>query len=299
MNKKNIGKVGAVIVLFIIIFSVIFLVNNINQKKNDSLIGEKENSIENGVQVFENKVLVETVDGIKKVDVESGEIENVDTVEEKDSSKKSEVAKYLCDTQKKFCPQSDDDDNLWGDEMLSETFSPSLEKFVIIEQNDEPNIQTGKNWELFLYNTNDLTKSLRKYDISSIIDHDESVAYDSVYSLAWSADEKKLAVGTARKIFMMDIETGNLTLMYVAPFDEEGEFYWDSSALYLSPDAKFIVFVDETDQVLVPEGLSVEDEDEDEQADEIPINALKKIDLENGNLVSEIMRGVELSLIVL
>ncbi len=192
---------------------------------------------------------------------------------------------YACDTQIRKC------NNTGGIEVITDddehaivpegSFSPSLENFVMIKQHDKINVETGKLWELELYAADNLEKPLKTYDISAIIDRDENVAYDSVKSIAWSGDEKKIAIGTARRIFMFNVESGSLSLAYVAPTDMEGDAYWNSSELFLSPDAKFIAFIDESD----------EETDAINEEDRMPINVLKKIDLENSNKITELLRG--------
>jgi hypothetical protein len=172
-------------------------------------------------------------------------------------------------------------------------FSPSLGKFVMVAQNDTPNEDTGKTWQLLLYSSSDLSKPLKTYDITAAIDYDESVAYDSVQSVAWSGDEKKIAIGTERRIFMFDTETGGLSIAYVAPPNEDGDAYWDSSALFMTLDAKYLAFVDESDfvQDVDPVDASAD------QEDGISINTLKKIDLENANIVGELLRGPSLNIV--
>jgi hypothetical protein len=201
-------------------------------------------------------------------------------------------AVYVCDTQNKKCDKSVNDGA--SHIVIQEgTFSPSLEKFITINQHDKENIETGKSWELALYASSDLTKPLKTFDISVIISRDEIIAYDSVQSVAWSGDEKKLAIGTARRIFIFDFESGGLSLAYVAPTNEEGDFYWDSSGLFLSSDAKFIAFIDESDERVNSSLAGVADAET--ELDSIAVNVLKKIDLENSNKVSELFRGPGLS----
>lgn len=176
--------------------------------------------------------------------------------------------------------------------------SPSLEKFVMVAQRDLPNQETGKNWSLLLYDTNNLLNP-KAYDISVIIDHDENVAYDSVHSIAWSADEKKIAIGTTRRIFMFDTESGGLSLAYIAPTDSEGDFNWDSSRLFLSPDATAIAFVDTKDTLVAdatPSDGTDDNANETVEDTDISLNVLKKIDLQNANKVTELLQGEGLSL---
>jgi len=198
---------------------------------------------------------------------------------------------YACNTQSKKCSKTKEANDSFI--IPAGSFSPSLNSFVVINQHDQVGVETGKNWELLLYANNDLENPLRTYDISVIIDRDENVAYDSVYSVAWSQDEKKIVIGTTRRIFLFDIDSGGLSLSYVVPVDGEGDFYWDSNKLFLSSDAKVIAFIDESDEeVDLPTETVVDDEAELES---VSINVLKKIDLENSNKVTEIFRGPGLS----
>lgn len=196
---------------------------------------------------------------------------------------------YICNTQDKKCnktgkniPFNSEDDHIV---VPNGTFSPSLEKFVTINQYDRENAETGKTWALSLYASNDLARPIRTFDISAIIDRDENVVYDSVQSVAWSGDEKKIAIGTARRIFTFDFEANSFALAYVAPIDEDGYFYWDDSAVFLSADAKFIAFIDEADNI------DYESNSEDDEIEISSINVLKRIDLQNANKLSELFRG--------
>jgi hypothetical protein len=200
---------------------------------------------------------------------------------------------YACRTTDKTCNKTlGYDSKKDGDQVAvvpNGAFSPSLEKFVMIVQHDKPNQETGKNWEMLMYASDDLSNPVRTYDLSAIIDRDENVAYDAVHSVAWSAEENKLVIGTTRRIFMIDVESGSLSLVYIAPTNAEGDFYWDSSRLFLSPDAKAAVFVDESD-------ASDNSMVGDLNSNDVTINVLRKIDLENANKVTELMSGPGLSL---
>lgn len=204
---------------------------------------------------------------------------------------------YICDIKSRKCDKTEGFDSLKdGDQRAVVTagmFSPSLSKFVMINQHDEPNQETGKAWELLLYASSDLSAPARSYDISVIIDRDENVAYDGVQAVAWSGDEKKIAIGTSRRIFLFDVESGGLSLAYIAPTNKEGEFYWDGSALSLTNNSRYIAFIDSEEYL-----SGGDDEEEDLQTAEAEnsyINVLKKIDLESGNQVSAILQGPGLS----
>lgn len=199
---------------------------------------------------------------------------------------------YICNTVSKNCQKTVGYDSLEKGGVHAAaptgTFSPALQKFVLINQYDKPNEETGKRWELLLYQSDDLTKPASKFDISLAINASEDVAYDSVLSVAWSGDEKKLAIATSNKIFMFDFQTGKLKLIYAAPIDAEGNYAFDGTQLAFSNDGNYIVFADSEETVLG-------DGPEDEQDVEVT-NVLKKIDLTKNNEITELIRGNNLSL---
>jgi hypothetical protein len=188
---------------------------------------------------------------------------------------------YVCDIQNKTCNKTEQNNLV----VPQGAFSPSLDKFVIVNQNDDPNVTTGKQWDLLLYTRDDLTKPMQSYDISAAINQDENFAYDSVYSVAWSQDEKSLAIATSRKIFMFDLATEALSLAYTDPATSDDDLNLDSSSLSLSSNGKYIVFVD-----------SADNGDDKATADDETVNTLKRIDLENNNEISEILSDKGLSL---
>lgn len=203
---------------------------------------------------------------------------------------------YVCDIQNKKCNKTDEinssADGAGQVIVPSGIFSPSLEKIALAHQDKQINSEASKSWELLLFANNNLTTPLKTFDISIVIDQDENAEYNGVRSVAWSGDEKKLAIGTTRRIFILDIESGSISLAYVAPADEEGDFYWDESSLFLSSDAKLITFIDEDNEV-----SDLDDTAEAiDELDSPSINVLKKIDLENSNEISELFRGPGLSL---
>lgn len=200
---------------------------------------------------------------------------------------------YACDTQAKTCAETQGyDSQKPGDEKAvvpQGAFSPSLSQFVLVNQHDDPNNTTGKNWDLLLYSSSDCSKPTRSYDITVAIDRDPSVPYDSVYAVAWSNDEKTLAIGTTSRIFVMNLDSGSLKVAYVAPPDDNGDATWDTSALFLSPDGATLAFVDSSP--VQPDSAST-----DQQASGDTLNALKKIDLAHGNVVGEVTEAQGLAL---
>ncbi|MEI7890702.1 MAG: hypothetical protein WCI36_01915 [bacterium] len=198
---------------------------------------------------------------------------------------------YVCNIQSKFCNKTEGYDALKKGDIKANApeglLATSGEKFVLVNQNDAMNEKTGKSWELLLYNVSDLSKPALKYDISLAINRNEKVEYDSVQSVSWSKDEKKIAIATDSQIFMLDFATGKLNLIYSAPIDADGEYSFDGSGMLLSGDQKFIVFTDSQE--------TVTENPADEENQNVDVtNILKKIDLSDGNKISELLRGSDL-----
>ncbi|MFA5962200.1 MAG: hypothetical protein WC848_05955 [Parcubacteria group bacterium] len=193
---------------------------------------------------------------------------------------------YACDTQIKICNKTEGFDSLKVGDVSAVVpagaFSPSLKSFIMINQHAKPNVEIGKQWELLLYASDDLLKPEKTYDISAAINQDEDSGYDSVRSVAWSKDEKRLALATNNRIFIFNFETGVLAPIYTDPATGEDDPSLDSSALFISSDGKYVAFIDSVDTT-----NEIEDE---------AYNVLKKIDLENNNEVTEILGDYGLSL---
>lgn len=198
---------------------------------------------------------------------------------------------YVCSTDTKNCSSTKGFNSLDNNEVHAvvpdNAFSPDLDKFVMIKQNDKPNEETGTKWELLLYDTENLSNPAKIIDLSMIIDHDPNVAYDSVQSVSWSGDEKKLAIGTSRRIFLLDLETESLGLVYIAPTNKEGDYYWDTSSLYLTPDAKFVA--------LLTSPNFASESNENSNGEEELLNVLKKIELAKNNVATVIYSGKSLT----
>lgn len=193
---------------------------------------------------------------------------------------------YVCDTQEKICSKTKEFYSMQASNintvLPTGAFSPTSDKFVLVNQYDKLNEETGKQWELLLYTSNNLLKPIKTYDLSGAINHDETTGYDRVYSVAWSQNEKQLAIATSSQIFMFDFKTGVLSNVYTDPVIEGNDLNLDSSALFLSSDGKYIAFIDATDM-------------QDESTDE-SFNVLKRIDLEKNNEVIELLSDDGLSL---
>ncbi len=209
---------------------------------------------------------------------------------------------YKCDTSKKICQKTEGYDSLVDGEVRANVpqgaFSRSMNKFAMIAQNDVPDQQTGAKWDFLLYSSDDLSKPLKNFDISVIIDRGELASYDSVYSLAWSGDEKKVAIATTGRIFMLNLESGSLELLYLTPETEEDSIYLDGGALAFSSDDKYLVFVQNFDKSAALFTDDSEDEIEDSAQGDI-VGTLKKIDLTKGNEISDVFVGNELQLEIL
>lgn len=175
---------------------------------------------------------------------------------------------YVCDTESRKCQR-----NIVGSLEKStvplNAISPSMDKIAVVSNNAK--LGAEKKWELIIYKLDDLSRTFRADDISVAIAEGEEEA-DQVNVVAWSGKEDKIAMGTSNKVFVLDADKGGLSMVYMTPTEEEEEYDWDFSSLYLSPDARFVALVD-TGEIL--------DEEEYEQNPDLQtINNLKKIDLE-------------------
>lgn len=153
-------------------------------------------------------------------------------------------------------------------------FSPSLNKFVMVETNNN-------KWDLLLYENNNLSTPLKKYDISSM--NDTTYNGSSIDSVAWSADEKTLVLETNKQIFTLNLENSEIALKYTDTTQDESGLWLDSNAVDLSPSGRYIVFVDyDKRRTLYSENKMG--------------TVLKAIDLKDNNKVIELLREEGLSL---
>lgn len=191
----------------------------------------------------------------------------------------------VCQGQAKTCVSAAGIANVSAARVPSGAFSPNLDRFVMIDQYDTPNLETGKKWELFLYGSADLSKPQKTFDISAAIDRDPIIAYDSVGSVAWSPDGRSLVFGTVRHIYRVDLSDGSLSLLYTNPTADEDGTFWDDTALAFSPSGRYVAFVDSgflADDTVIATA-------DDEEGDTVGV--LDIIDLEDNNLVSEVFTG--------
>ena len=213
------------------------------------------------------------------------------------SSENSETSPvFICNTLSKICKKNGNSDiSIVGDERANIPrgfVSTTLDKFVMVKQNDIPEEQTGIKWDLLLYASDDLSKPLKTLDISAAIDQDESIAYDSVHSVAWSSDEKKIAIATSNRIYLLDLESGMLNLLYMTPLTDEGDVYLDNNVLIMTNDDKYVAFVENTDLINTFPEQALNENGENAVTEGV----LKKIDLENHNIVTDIIKEQELQI---
>jgi WD40 repeat protein len=113
------------------------------------------------------------------------------------------------------------------------SFSPSAKKFIII---DAP---TDNQFKIRLYNTNDISKPERIYAVSEF-----DWNTNNVDSVAWSPDEKTLAIGTDKKIYTLNFNTGEIVLRFTDESLNTSYSYWDKYRLEFSSSGRYILFVD-------------------------------------------------------
>lgn len=148
-------------------------------------------------------------------------------------------------------------------------FSPSLSKFVMIDNSD---FSKSRTWHLMLYDSADLSMPIKKYIIST---RNKDGRFENISSVAWSSDEKTLVLLTGREIFTLNLDNGKNVLIYSNPNSI------DSNGVVFSPSNRYIIFL----------GY------EEVWADEDGVNyILKAIDLQNGNKVIELLHEKSLSL---
>lgn len=154
------------------------------------------------------------------------------------------------------------------------TFSPSLNRFVMLETNNN-------QWDLLLYENNNLSAPLKKYDVSLM--NDTTYGGSGIYSVAWSADEKTLVLETNKQIFTLNLENGEIALKYTDTTQDESGIWLDFNSVDLSPSGRYIVFVD-YDKRRTPYSENKLE------------TVLQAIDLKDNNKVIELLREEGLSL---
>jgi len=153
-------------------------------------------------------------------------------------------------------------------------FSPSLNRFVMVESNNN-------KWDLLLYESNNLSAPLKKYDVSSM--NDTAYNGSGIDSVVWSADEKTLVLETNKQIFTLNLENGEIALKYTDTTQDESGLWLDFNAVDLSPSGRYIVFVDYDKRKTLYSENKLE-------------TVLKAIDLKDNNNVIELLHEEGLSL---
>lgn len=165
-------------------------------------------------------------------------------------------------------------------EVPSGAFSPSLSKLVMIDENWGRDNSESK-WDLLLYDISDLSKPLKKIDISSI--KDEGYRSDRVHSVAWSADERTLILETQKQIHTLNLESGKTNLIYTDTTKDPVGLWLDFNAVRLSQSGRYIVFVDYDKRSNSSRGNKLN-------------TVLKAIDLDNNNNIIELLREESITL---
>jgi len=192
---------------------------------------------------------------------------------------------YACDTQKSKCDKTSGSESEEAIVPLG-AISPSHEHFIVVKQNDEPNIKTGDRWELSVYSKNDFSKPLSNYDISSAIDHDEIIAYDGVKSIAWFEGDSKIIFATTRNIFSLDLQSKELKKIHtIESVSEDGDIYWDEGNIWVSADGSQLAFA----------GYSI-DAVADDEVDNENADTLMIVDANNGES-REFLKANEISIL--
>lgn len=151
-------------------------------------------------------------------------------------------------------------------EVPAGAFSPLLDRVVMVEE-------SGQEWSLLLYKTDDLSVPLKTYDVSLM--NDTAYGRGRISSVAWSLDEKFLVLETNRQIFLLNTATGGITLIYTDTTQHESGLWLDFNAVALSPSERYIMFVD------YKQGAS---------GDHTLHTVLKAIDLADTDKVLEVLR---------
>lgn len=159
-------------------------------------------------------------------------------------------------------------------EVPAGAFSPSLSKFIMIDENWNNNVSSNK-WDLLLYDINNLSAPLKKFDISAI--NNKTNGDGRVNSVAWSADEKTLVLETSKQIYTLNLDNGKIYLRYTDTIRDDSGLWLDFNAIALSQSGRYIVFVDYDKR--------------NTSRDENKMNTvLKAIDLKDSNKVIELLR---------
>lgn len=212
---------------------------------------------------------------------------------------------YVCASDTNVCQVSGSQGKRVTGNVVPGALSPSQQMVVLIDQHDTPNEVTGKTWDALVYDVTNLAEPKYRYDISALIDTDGAVGYDSVRSIGWEPGEERIALGTERKIALLDLKNGALTPLFTDSKTDSEEGTWQNDALTFTSDGRFIVFVDnagviedEADMSANAESQANEDETDADtlKGDGVEIGALTILPVDGKGKVQSVYEAPELSL---
>jgi WD40 repeat protein len=195
---------------------------------------------------------------------------------------------YVCDTGQRRCEHTIYPASFGVAIIPQGAVSRTGQHLLMIAQHDTPNIETGARWDLLVYQARQLLSPMRTFDISTAIDERPAVGYDTVSSVAWSPDEKRVAIATSQKIFVVDVQSGTVTQVFEAPIpaDEDADPVWNNETLIWSLSGRYIAFASYS-------GESGTSETTDEEASD----TVTIIDLDQENAVKDLVIGEGIHLI--
>lgn len=176
-----------------------------------------------------------------------------------------------------FDPFTETQDSRWQG-VNAGAFGPGLKQAVIIEKKDY-------SLDALIIDLSTLTDTkrirLEKLPFSN--------KYDNVNSVAWSPDQKSLAIGLDQKIVLMNLATEKVITLYEDSVQSASGLYWDRNAIVYSPDGRYICFVDYQNSENM-DGSWHYDNSKDS-------SILKAVDLNDDYKVSDVIKGKYLSLV--
>ena len=115
--------------------------------------------------------------------------------------------------------------------------SPSLKKVVMFDT-----YHGGGAWTLVLFDTADLSKPLKTFDISAMKNGDSN--NNRVSAIAWSRDESMLVLETESQMYTLDLASGTSVLRYSDVENDWSGLWLDFNFVNLTQSGRYIVFVD-------------------------------------------------------
>ena len=186
---------------------------------------------------------------------------------------------YIFNTLEKTLQKTNNYDSLNEKEKRAEvpagTFSPSLARFVMIDENWNAG-KSGDKWDLLLYESNNISSPLKKIDISVM--KDASATANKIGSVAWSLDERLLVLETNKKIYTLNLDDEKIELRYSDTTEDNSGLWLDFNAVNLSSSGRYIIFVDYAKKTTI---------DEDSELISTIVTA---IDLEDKNKLIELLQ---------